>query len=44
LIREDLDENPVPHPGVADKRFDRGDFHNGRTQAVLCADAAPVKG
>ena len=27
LIGEDLDEHPVPHPGVADVRFDAGDFH-----------------
>ena len=29
LIGEDLDEDPVPHPGVADVRFDRGDLHGG---------------
>ena len=27
LIGDDLDEHPVAHPGVADERFDAGDFH-----------------
>ena len=27
LVGEDLDEDPVPHPGVADVRFDCGDLH-----------------
>ena len=27
LVGEDLDEDPVPHPGVADVRFDPGDLH-----------------
>ena len=27
LIGDDFDEHPVPHPGVADERFDGGDFH-----------------
>ena len=27
LVGQHLDEDPVPHPGVADERFDRGDFH-----------------
>ena len=27
LVGEDLDEDPVAHAGVADERFDLGDFH-----------------
>ncbi len=27
LIGDDFDEHPVPHPGMADERFDGGDFH-----------------
>ena len=28
LIGEDLDEDPIPHPRVADEGFDGGDFHD----------------
>jgi hypothetical protein len=27
LVGQHLDEDPVPHPGMADVRFDAGDFH-----------------
>ena len=27
LVGQDLDEDPVAHPGVADVRLDRGDLH-----------------
>jgi len=27
LIGDNLDEHPVPHPGIADERLDGGDFH-----------------
>ena len=27
LIRQNLDEHPIAHPGVTYKRFDAGDFH-----------------
>jgi len=39
LIREHFDKNPVPHPGVADMRFDCCDFHLGfvrDNQAMQC--------
>jgi hypothetical protein len=29
LVREDLDEDPIAHPRIADVRFNVGDFHNG---------------
>ncbi len=29
LVGEDFDEDPVAHAGVADERFDLGDFHEG---------------
>ena len=27
MVCDDFNEDPVPHPGVADKCFDVGDFH-----------------
>jgi hypothetical protein len=32
LIGADADEDPVPHAGVADQRFDGGDFHRLRVE------------
>jgi len=48
LVGEHLDEHPVPHPGVADVRFDAGDLHGwangvGEGRAILPAAAARCK-
>ena len=34
LIGEDFDKHPIAHPGVANMRFHRGDFHP-RTSLVI---------
>ena len=35
LVRQDLDEDPVPHPGVADVCLDRGYPHGGNARGLL---------
>ena len=39
LIGDDLDEHPVPHPGVADVRLDACDLHGGPLWPRSCAIA-----
>ena len=40
LVGENLHEDPVPHPGVADERFNRGDFHRLRRVVMAASNSS----
>jgi hypothetical protein len=42
LIGDHFDENPVTHPGMADKRFNRGDFHSGLNFFDCTSEICPM--
>ena len=42
LVGQDLDEDPVAHPRVADVRFDGGDLHRASSRTRRCRRPSPA--